>query len=216
MASQPPTPRDVEEIQEPDIEFDWENDTIEQWAYARQDTMTRELFQALRTGTPQHWNDLHYRQARHARQWVLDLRNTWQEVKSQLLSHHLHIIRSQNLNGLTQGQAQDEVMWIYGRHLETEVEPFWDYLQAVWPKDVDEPDLPAESEIEFNYGPETQWTKEEYIRLHFKLQRNWYASETWDDLFRFVICCLPRMMESYHQNMTRLIAEWRYQQKGLT
>ena len=35
VASQPPMPCDVEEIQEPDIEFDWENETIEQWAYAR-------------------------------------------------------------------------------------------------------------------------------------------------------------------------------------
>ena len=73
MASQPPMPRDVEEVQEPDIEFDWENKTIEQWAYAKQDTMTRELFQAPHTGTPQHWNDLRYRQARHTCQWVLDL-----------------------------------------------------------------------------------------------------------------------------------------------
>ena len=82
---------------------------------------------------------------------------------------------------------------------------------------MDELDIPAESEIEFNYGPETQWTKEEYIHLCFKLRRNWYASETWDDLFRFVICCLPQTMESHHQNMSRLIAEWRYQQeKGLT
>ena len=35
VASQPPTLCDVEEVQEPDIEFDWENETIEQWAYAR-------------------------------------------------------------------------------------------------------------------------------------------------------------------------------------
>ena len=35
MASQPPMPHDVEEVQELDIEFDWENETIEQWAYAR-------------------------------------------------------------------------------------------------------------------------------------------------------------------------------------
>ena len=28
-------PHDVEEVQELDIEFDWENETIEQWAYAR-------------------------------------------------------------------------------------------------------------------------------------------------------------------------------------
>ena len=76
VASQPPMPHDVKEVQEPDIEFDWENETIEQWAYATQDTMTRELFQAPRTGTPQHWNDLHYHQARHACQWVLDLQNT--------------------------------------------------------------------------------------------------------------------------------------------
>ena len=73
VTSQPPTPRDVEEVQELDIEFDWENETIDQWAYAWQDTMTRELFQAPRTGTPQHWNDLHYRQARRACQQVLDL-----------------------------------------------------------------------------------------------------------------------------------------------
>ena len=98
MASQPPMPCDVEEVQEPDIEFDWENKTIEQWAYARRDTMTRELFQAPHTGTPQHWNDLCYRQARHTHQWVLDLQNTRQEVESQLLTHHLHIVQSQNLN----------------------------------------------------------------------------------------------------------------------
>ena len=35
MASQPPTPCDIEEVQELDIEFDLENKTIEQWAYAR-------------------------------------------------------------------------------------------------------------------------------------------------------------------------------------
>ena len=66
VASQPPMPHDVEEVQELDIEFDWENETMEQWAYARRDTMTRELFQAPCTGTPQHWNDLRYRQARCA------------------------------------------------------------------------------------------------------------------------------------------------------
>ena len=92
MASQPLMPHDVEKVQEPDIEFDWENETIEQWAYARLDTMTRELFQAPRTGTPQHWNDLCYRQARHTQKWVLDLQNTQQEVESQLLTHHLHIV----------------------------------------------------------------------------------------------------------------------------
>ena len=82
-------------------------------------------------------------------------------------------------------------MQIYGRHLETEVKPFRDYLRAVRPKDTDELDIPAESEVEFNYGPETQWTEEEYIRLRFKLQRHWYTSETWDDLFRFIVRCLP-------------------------
>ena len=45
-------PHEVEEIQEPDVEFDRENETVEQWAYARQNTMTRELFQAPHTGTP--------------------------------------------------------------------------------------------------------------------------------------------------------------------
>ena len=108
-------------------------------------------------------------------------------------------------------------MQIYGHHLEMEVKPFWDYLRAVRPEDMDELDIPAESEVEFNYRPETQWTEEEYIWLQFKLRRNWYTSETWDDLFCFVVCCLPRMMESHHQNMSRLIAEWHYQQeKGLT
>ena len=108
-------------------------------------------------------------------------------------------------------------MRIYGRHLETEVEPFRDYLQAVQPKDMDELDIPEESEIEFNYGPKTQWTEEEYLQLHFKLRRHWYASETWDDLFCFVVHCLPQTMESHHQSMHRLIAEWCYQQeKGLT
>ena len=133
-----------------------------------------------------------------------------------MLSHHLHVIQSQNLNGLALEWARDEVMWIYGHHFETEIELFRDYLRAVQPEDTDELDIPAESEIEFNYRPETQWTKEEYIWLHFKLRRNWYASETWDDLFHFVVCCLPRMMESHHQNIIRLIAEWHYQQeKGL-
>ena len=92
VASQPLMPREVEEIQEPDVEFDWENEMVEQWAYARRDTMTRELFQAPRTGTPQHWDDFHYRQARSACQRVLDLRNTRLEVESQLLSHHLYIV----------------------------------------------------------------------------------------------------------------------------
>ena len=35
VASQPPMPCDMEEVQEPDVEFDWENEMIEQWAYAR-------------------------------------------------------------------------------------------------------------------------------------------------------------------------------------
>ena len=35
VASQPLTPCEVEEIQELDIEFDWENEMVEQWAYAR-------------------------------------------------------------------------------------------------------------------------------------------------------------------------------------
>ena len=73
VASQPFTPCEVEEIQEPDIEFDWEKKRVEQWAYARRDTMTRELFQAPRTGTPQHLDDFHHHQARRACQWVLDL-----------------------------------------------------------------------------------------------------------------------------------------------
>ena len=85
-------PCKVEEIQELDIKFDWENETVKQWAYARRDTMTRELFQAPRTGTPQHWDDFRYRQARHACQWVLDLLNTRHEVESQLLSQHLYVI----------------------------------------------------------------------------------------------------------------------------
>ena len=86
-----------------------------------------------------------------------------------MLTHHLHVVQSQNLSGLALERARDEVMRIYGRHLETEVKPFWDYLQAVRPKDMDELDIPAESEVEFNYGPETQWTEEEYIQLRFKL-----------------------------------------------
>ena len=54
-------------------------------------------------------------------------------------------------------------MRIYGRHLEMEIEPFQDYLRAIRPKDTDKLDIPAESEIKFNYGPKTQWTEEEYI-----------------------------------------------------
>ena len=56
-------------------------------------------------------------------------------------------------------------MRIYGRHLEMEVKPFWDYLPAVRPEDTDELDVPAESEVKFNYRPKTQWTEEEYIQL---------------------------------------------------
>ena len=60
-------------------------------------------------------------------------------------------------------------MRVYGCHLETEVEPFWDYLRVVRPEDTDELDIPEESEIEFNYRPKTQWIEEEYLQLHFKL-----------------------------------------------
>ena len=35
VASQPLTPCEVEDIQEPDVEFNWENEMVEQWAYAR-------------------------------------------------------------------------------------------------------------------------------------------------------------------------------------
>ena len=73
VVSQPLTPCEVQEIQELDVEFYWENETVEQWAYARQDTMTRELFQAPHTGTPQHWDDFRYHQARRTHQQVLDL-----------------------------------------------------------------------------------------------------------------------------------------------
>ena len=76
VASQPPMPHEVEEVQELDVEFDWENETVEQWAYARRDTMTRELFQAPCPGIPQHWSDFCYHQARLAHQRVLDLQNT--------------------------------------------------------------------------------------------------------------------------------------------
>ena len=93
--------------------------------------MTRELFQAPHTGTPQHWDDFCYRQARRTCQRVLDLQNTRHEVESQLLSHHLYVVQSQNLSSLALEQARDEVMRIYGHHLETEVEPFRDYLRAV-------------------------------------------------------------------------------------
>ena len=35
-------------------------------------------------------------------------------------------------------------------------------------------------------------------------------------IFHFIIHCLPLMMESHHQSMSRLIAKWHYQQeKGL-
>ena len=73
VASQPLMSCEVEEIQEPDVEFNWENEMVEQWAYARRDVMTRELFQAPHTGTPQHWDDFCYRQARCTCQRVLDL-----------------------------------------------------------------------------------------------------------------------------------------------
>ena len=65
---------------------------VEQWAYARRDMMTRKLFQAPCTGTPQRWNDLRYHQARCTLQWVLDLQNTRHKVESQLLSHHLNVV----------------------------------------------------------------------------------------------------------------------------
>ena len=35
VASQPLMPCKVEEIQEPDVEFNWETELVEQWAYAR-------------------------------------------------------------------------------------------------------------------------------------------------------------------------------------
>ena len=35
VPSQSLMPHEVEEIQEPDVEFDWENKMVEQWVYAR-------------------------------------------------------------------------------------------------------------------------------------------------------------------------------------
>ena len=35
VASQLPIPHDMEGIRKPDVEFDWEDETVEQWAYAR-------------------------------------------------------------------------------------------------------------------------------------------------------------------------------------
>ena len=55
------------------------------------------------------------------------------------------------------------------------------------PADTDELEIPDEEEIEFQYQQDMRWTEEEYMKLLFRLQQHWYQSETWDDLFRFVV-----------------------------
>ena len=120
------------------------------------------------------------------------------------------------LTGSALQEARDEVMRIYTQHLQTEIEPFQDYLRVMDPADTDELEIPDEEKIEFQYQRDTRWTEEEYIRLLFQLQRHWYQSETWDDLFHFVVRSRPRLMESHNYRMSRMISEWKYQQeKGL-
>ena len=52
VASQPPPWRDVEEMLEHDLDLDWDEETVERWAYMRRDMLTREIFQAPRIDTP--------------------------------------------------------------------------------------------------------------------------------------------------------------------
>ena len=133
-----------------------------------------------------------------------------------LLTRHLRAVEEEALTGSALQEARDEVMWIYTQHLQTEIEPFQDYLQVVDPADTDELEIPDEEEIEFQYQWDSRWTEEEYMKLLFRLRQHWYQSETWDDLFRFVVRSQPRLMESYNYRMSRMISEWKYQQeKGL-
>ena len=73
------------------------------------------------------------------------------------------------LTGSALQEACDEVMRIYTQHLQTEIEPFQDYLRVVDPADMDELEIPNEEEIEFQYQRDTRWTEEEYIKLLFRL-----------------------------------------------
>ena len=120
------------------------------------------------------------------------------------------------LTGSALQEARDEVMQIYTQHLQTEIEPFQDYLRVVDPADTDALEIPDEEEIEFQYQRNTRWTEEEYIKLLFRLRWHWYQSSTWDDLFHFVVRSRPRLMESHNYRMSHMISEWKYQQeKGL-
>ena len=84
------------------------------------------------------------------------------------------------------------------------------------PADTDELEIPDKEEIEFQYQRDMRWTEEEYMRLLFQLRRHWYQSETWDDLFHFVVRSRPRLMVSHNYCMSHMISKWKYQQeKGL-
>ena len=133
-----------------------------------------------------------------------------------MLNQHLQAVANEGLTGSGLQEARDEVMRIYTQHLQAEIEPFQDYLRVVDPADTDDLEIPDEEEIEFTYQRNTPWTEEEYMRLLFRLRRHWYQSETWDDLFCFVVRSRPRLLESHNYRMSRMISEWKYQQeKGL-
>ena len=188
----------------------------EVWLTARRNIITRSLLPAARNIRPQRWEDLRYDQARHAQEWVLDLRNARYSLEVTLLNQHLQAVANEGLSGSTLQEARDEVMRIYTQHLQAEIEPFQDYLRVVDPTDTEELEIPDEEEIEFTYQRNTPWTEEEYMKLLLRLRRHWYRSETWDDLFRFVVRSRPRLLESHNYCMSHMISEWKYQQeKGL-
>ena len=199
-----------------DREEELANQMDEVWVTAQRNMITRSLLPAARNIRPQRWEDLRYEQARHAQERVLDLRSARYSLEVTLLNQHLQAVANEGLTGSTLQEARDEVMRIYTQHLQAEIEPFQDYLRVVDPADTDELEIPDEEEIEFTYQRNKPWTEEEYMRLLFRLRQHWYQSETWDDLFRFVVRSHPRLLESHNYRMSHMISEWKYQQeKGL-
>ena len=200
----------------PDREEELISQLDEAWLAACRNMIAQSLLPAARNIRPQHWEDLRYEQARRARQRVLDLRDSRYSLEVTLLTRHLQAVEEEALTGSALQEARDEVMQIYTQHLQMEIEPFQDYLRVVDTADTDKLEIPDEEEIEFQYHRNTRWTEEEYIRLLFQLRRHWYQSETWDDLFCFVVRSRPRLMESHNYRMSRMISKWKYQQeKGL-
>ena len=69
----------------------------------------------------------------------------------------MQAVWTRQLTGSTLEEARDGVMRTYNDQLQQEVEPFLDYLWLVKREDQEELSIPDEKDIDFDYGPETEW-----------------------------------------------------------